>query len=276
VHEELVFPEDIWAGFRERGYCTFEPSDRLRGGLIELFRVSETFFNGSHDEKMLERLPQHAGYRPFGVEYSQAPDRPDEIESFSVFSSPTDAGGRMNSTRATHLYREMGDLFAVFERFAEKFASHLFEKITASDSKDRFSGAFRQWSHLQVNRAAVTTSARELGIDAHEDGSLLTIMANTAPGLEIRKIDGSFEPLRTSPNEMIVISGEILWLLTGGAIPPTYHRVRHLPQKDRRLAALFFADLDPELSAPWILNEINHDIDIGRRIRSNAARFGLA
>jgi isopenicillin N synthase-like dioxygenase len=77
-------------------------------------------------------------------------------------------------------------------------------------------------------------------------------------------------------DELLLMSGEILSLLSGGKIPPTYHRVRPIAKNTERLSLLFFGDIDPALCKPWIVNDTNANIDIGDRVLNNSTRFGLA
>ena len=80
----------------------------------------------------------------------------------------------------------------------------------------------------------------------------------------------------TEPDEILVFPGEILWLLSGGVLVPLHHRVRPNSNYEERLSLLYFADIDPRLCMPWCVNEINRTVDIGKRVRENPTRFGLA
>jgi isopenicillin N synthase-like dioxygenase len=82
-------------------------------------------------------------------------------------------------------------------------------------------------------------------------------------------------PIMPSPDELLVVSGEILWLLSGGRIRPIHHQVRPVAFRQERMSVLFFADLHPSLCQPWVVNQTNYHIDIGERVLKNATRFGL-
>ncbi len=81
--------------------------------------------------------------------------------------------------------------------------------------------------------------------------------------------------ITTAPNEVLVMPGEIVWLLSGGQIRPLHHRVRREPSCSERLALLFFGDINPRLCRPWVRADVNEGVDIGARVLTNAARFGL-
>ena len=262
-----------WVDFQRTGFQICGAANDLQSSFSSIFRLADDFFKNSIEVKLCDRLSSDVGYRPFGVEYSYSPDRPDQIESFSFMPTADDAEQQLHSQVAKSLYVAMKSSFDLLLVSAEHFVAELFERITGSPAGGRFTGGFRAWSHLQINREASGQGDRETDLDAHEDGCLFTIMTNTGPGLEIRYPDGTFRPVETKPNEVIVISGEILWLLSGGLISPTHHRVK--PQQSGRMALLFFADLESDFCTPWIQSATNRYINIGERSRFNATRYGL-
>jgi isopenicillin N synthase-like dioxygenase len=101
-------------------------------------------------------------------------------------------------------------------------------------------------------------------------------MSNTGPGLEVLSSDNKFTPITIARGELLLVPGEILSLLSGGEIRPLYHRVRPIPDGYRRMAMLFFGDIDPRLCQPWISNHTNRNVDIGDRVLKNSKRYGLA
>jgi isopenicillin N synthase-like dioxygenase len=133
----------------------------------------------------------------------------------------------------------------------------------------------RRWSRLQVNYARPANTRTPFINEAHEDGVLMTLVCATCPGFEVQTPDGEFAPLTTSPGEVIAMAGEITWLLSGGIIPPVYHRVRPVGDYAERLSVIFLGDVHPSLCEPWVENEVNAHVDIGERVRTSAARFGL-
>jgi isopenicillin N synthase-like dioxygenase len=161
------------------------------------------------------------------------------------------------------------------EPVAEQLAAELMEAITVMPSADRFRGGFHDWTALQLNYARPRLCDVEFINDLHEDGHFLTLVYNNAPGLELRRPDGEFVEVTTTAREMVVMPGEIAWLLSGGRIRPLYHRVRRRFEYEERMAIAFFGELAPGLCAPWVLTDVNRDVDIGARIRATPTRFGL-
>jgi isopenicillin N synthase-like dioxygenase len=257
------------------GYLRIPASGPIRDSVQAVFHGGANFFKLSTYEKMLSRLPKDMGYRPYGVEYSYSADQPDQIESFSVSHRISVGVSELRLEAARILHREMHCLFDFLEPLAEQFVGLLAAALVPSLDTRKYEGALRPWSLLQLNCAVRSEMESDYVSESHEDGCLITVMSNTGPGLEVRRPDGEFVPVELSQEELLIIPGEILSLLSGGTISPTYHRVRAIDRDWRRMALLFFGDLDPRLCVPWISSEINAGVDIGQRVLKSAKRFGL-
>jgi isopenicillin N synthase-like dioxygenase len=240
-----------------------------------VWKSGEAFFYCKSSKKMLSRLRNNTGYRPYGVEYSQSAAYPDSIESFSVSRGFRYDNLEALPVEARLLYDDMLALFPLFEAIAEQLAASLIENLTNSAHKQDFVSGFRDFSLLQLNYSRPGKIENELINEVHEDGSLVTIASATAPGLQLLASNGVFLPVTLKRDELLLMAGEILYLLSGGKIRPAYHRVIPAPGVKERMSLLFFADLNPSLCKPWILTESNKGIDIGERVRKNPLRFGL-
>jgi isopenicillin N synthase-like dioxygenase len=276
MHSSVHFASDVLEEFLLKGFVSMKTPEPLRDKLHAVFSAGRAFFNASADEKLLNQLLLDTGYRPRGLEYSKSPDHPDEMESFSVRRRLGDGQTGLHSTSAKILYLQMLDLASSLEPLVESFISSVATKLTGTLIDQSFRGAFSNWSLLQMNYSRPADTHGDYINDCHEDGCLITITSVTSPGLELQVRDGSFIPMTPTADELLLMSGEILSLLSGGKIQPTYHRVRPIPGASERLSLLFFADMHPTLCKPWILNDTNIDVDIGNRVLENSSRFGLA
>jgi isopenicillin N synthase-like dioxygenase len=220
-------------------------------------------------------MPNDSGYRPIREEYSRSPDHPDEVESFTLSHRVGVPAGLGLSGQALSLYQKMLAAFALLEPIAE-MATIILANHFGVTNADRFRGALHLSSILQLNYSRPSQTAVDYINEIHEDGCLLTITSVTAPGLELQRQDGTFMPLVPTGRELLIMSGEILTLLTGGVIPTVFHKVQPMRTYTERMSLLFFADLHPKQCEPWIVNEMNVGVDIGQRVLKNATRFGLA
>jgi isopenicillin N synthase-like dioxygenase len=269
------FSSDFFDCFLSTGFASTSIPETFRRQLNETFRTGANFFRSDIRDKMAARLPSDNGYRPLGIEYSRIPSRPDEMETFSVNHQLTAGGQGLSSTIAKDLHQQMLNLFDLIEPMVEDITDRAASRLTGIPAEKKFCGSFRNWSMLQLNYSRPSSTAADFINEAHEDGCLMTVMTVTGPGLELKVSDDSFLPMQPT-GEFLFMSGEILNLLSGDCIPAIYHRVRAAPTLEERMSLLFFADINPELCKPWISNEANANIDIGRRVLENSIRYGLS
>jgi isopenicillin N synthase-like dioxygenase len=272
----VVVSNEIIEQLQVSGYARLRLPPAVWDSLADVLPVALRFFHKPLNEKLRIAFRDHCGFREMGVEYSKSPERPDQIESFSVsgrmLGSRSTADG---STAAQILCERMLVSFHDLELIVEELAVTLATSLAGSLVASSIRGSIRHWSRFQLNYSKPAEVPIDLIHDAHEDGSFITLAGATAPGLELVAVAGGFEPATTDPGELLVLPGEIASLLSGGIVRPMFHRVRPDPQCAERLAYLFFADIDPWKCSPWINSAINKGVDIGARVRTNVNRFGL-
>lgn len=239
------------------------------------FEAAYPFFHAPLEEKVSNKLSQDSGYRPMGVEYSQSPDRPDQVESFTASVRTRSAIAELQSVSAQLLFECMLKTIDIFERIAEEITIQLANEVGDRPASENLYGAFRRWSRMQLNYSRPSEVTKPFINELHEDGNLITVACTTGPGLERQTATGAFVPITTRADEVIVMPGEIAWLLSGGQISPLYHRVQPESCFSERMALLFFGDINPRFCEPWVKNEINANVDIGARVLTNANRYGL-
>jgi isopenicillin N synthase-like dioxygenase len=243
--------------------------------VAEVVSAALSFFRLSAAVKAKCRIGLAAGYRPYGIEYSNSPERPDEMETFSATAASASQGSALPSGSAQELHARTAAAFRLLEPLAEQLVVALAEDLTGRPWKETLSGGLHRWSCMQINYSRPGETRSEFINEIHEDGHFLTLTYATSEGLEVRQSDGDFSRVPTASNQMVVMLGGIASLMTDGRLSALYHRVRSIPTCAERISVLFFADLAPELCQPWITGETNRSVDIGAHIRANPTRFGL-
>lgn len=239
-----------------------------------VFEAAHCFFCEPQQMKLLNRFPKDLGYRPFAGEYSKSPLHPDQVESFTV-SPGAITVDQMTSDTGRLICERMLALYDTLESIAENLTVELANRLSESQIGNKLQGEFHRWSRLQLNYSRPREVQVAFINEVHEDGALFTIAHARKPGLELKVSDDKFVPVTNSPKDVLVIPGDIAWLLSGGRLRPMFHRVRPVSSYVERMALLFFADINPRLCDPWIRNEINQDVDIGAFVVTNPRRFGL-
>jgi isopenicillin N synthase-like dioxygenase len=249
----------------------------LAGGLRQTadrtFALANEFFTRSAAEKHRYAVPAWVeGYRELGPEYAQVPERPDLTESFSVWNR--------NRTRPELEAWSAGCPLQGALRQASDMLSDVVSGLFAAMAEYWGpDGApelrFRNATWAQLNYYEPARHRRDLLQDPHEDGHLVTFVLTNAPGLEI-EIDGKFVPADIGENEILLMPGSLLSLMTGYRVKPGYHQVRNTRRTDPRSSLLYFVnpEIDQQL-APWIANESNAGIDIIERANAAPKKFGL-
>jgi isopenicillin N synthase-like dioxygenase len=96
-------------------------------------------------------------------------------------------------------------------------------------------------------------TATDQGMGAHRDGSLITLLSHTSPGIEVGSPDGSWSRLPcSSPRHYVVNIGDLLAHGSGGIYRSTPHRV--VLAEVPRLSLVFFK-----------LTDENELVEVGNR-----------
>jgi len=88
-----------------------------------------------------------------------------------------------------------------------------------------------------------------VGIAAHTDFECLTLISQTAPGLELMDVNGDWYDAPTDPDRLVVMPGDMLERWTNGTCRATGHRVRTRGWQ-RYSVVLFFAVNEDVIIAP--------------------------
>lgn len=265
-------PESAFKQLVEEGWSEIQLTLGETEILAGVVSAAFDFFRADPAEKAKCQAGTGIGYRPYGIEYSKAADRPDEMETFSTTVASMTHVYPLRD--AAELNRRTAAAFSVLERIAEQLIVAIANRLTNGTWQASLAGGVHRWSTLQINYSRPSQVRSSFINEEHEDGHFLTLVYGTAPGLEVRMLDGTFRPVSTSDRPVAMLGG-VAALMTDGRLQPLFHQVRPSHDCDERISILFFADLAPELCQPWIVGETNRDVDIARFIRSNPVRFGL-
>jgi isopenicillin N synthase-like dioxygenase len=252
----------------DRGYAVVKLGELDAGNLHAAISTAVRFFERPVEEKKVHGSSDHNyGYRPFGIEYSMTPERPDMNECFTLWSSRLDlipqADGIAELTEAFLDWRDsLAPLVkAILDEVARNFG-------TAAAPE------FEKASYLQINYCLPAPAERDLLQDKHEDGHMVTVLHATAPGLEIY-VNDEVKPMLPAKDEVVIMPGSVLTALSGGKIEPLYHQVRNHGLDDRQSIMYF---VNPEIDEPlfgWIDAPDGERADIREHVQNAPSMFGL-
>jgi isopenicillin N synthase-like dioxygenase len=252
----------------DTGYAVVKLSDIDTDRLQTALATANRFFERPLEDKVAHGSTDHNyGYRPFGIEYSVSPDRPDMNECFTLWSSRLDL-----IPNAADIH----DVTEAFLRWRDSLAplvQAILDEVARSFSAGR-APEFEKASYLQMNYCLPTPPERDLLQDRHEDGHMVTVLHSTAPGLEIY-VNEEIQPMLPDRDEIVIMPGSVLTALSGGKIAPLYHQVRNHGLSDRQSLMYF---VNPEVEAPlfsWIDSPDGTREDIREHVQNAPTMFGL-
>jgi isopenicillin N synthase-like dioxygenase len=252
----------------DNGYAVVKLSDVDAGNLHSAISTAVEFFQRPLEHKLAHGSTDHNyGYRPFGVEYSISPDRPDMNECFTLWSSRLDLiPNAQDISELTESFTDWRDSLAPLVKAILDEVAGSFDVPAAPE--------FEKASYLQINYCLRTPLERDLLQDKHEDGHMVTVLHATAPGLEIYA-NGEVKPMLPETDEIVIMPGSVLTALSGGKIEPLYHQVRNHGLDDRQSIMYF---VNPEIDEPlysWLDSGDGERVDIREHVQNAPSMFGL-
>ena len=252
----------------DKGYAVVKLDEIDANNLHNAISTAVQFFERPLEEKNVHGSSDHNyGYRPFGIEYSMSPDRPDMNECFTVWSSRLDLIPQAEG---------IADLTGAFLDWRDSLAPLVKAVLdeVASNFGTEAAPEFEKASYLQINYCLPAPAERDLLQDKHEDGHMVTVLHATAPGLEIY-VNDDVKPILPAKDEVVIMPGSVLTALSGGKVPPLYHQVRNHGLDDRQSIMYF---VNPEIDEPlfgWIDSPDGERADIREHVQNAPSMFGL-
>lgn len=193
--------------------------------------------------------PDTRGWMPLGGEPAYEAGTRARVESFDC-GRPGDSANAWPElpdfeARSVALWRRLSRAgFRFMEALA---AAHGLEPAFFADRCR--SQALSTMRLLHYPGQPLPPAADEVGISAHTDFECMTLLYQTAPGLELRDRDGRWHDAPGGERRVIALFGDMLETWTNGRVRATPHRVR-VTQHPRYSMVLFFAVDDAVRVAP--------------------------
>ncbi|MET0283679.1 MAG: 2-oxoglutarate and iron-dependent oxygenase domain-containing protein [Polyangiales bacterium] len=250
-------PKRLFAAFREYGFVSVRGHAISHAQIAQAYDAVRQFFALPLERKLAYRQPGQGGargYTPFRIERAKDQSEPDLKEFWHVGRDdvphseampanvwPTEVEGFREALLA--LYRGLDALGA------QVLAALASELELPSDwfrtRIDHGNSILRplHYPPLAGDFGGVRSAA-------HEDINLITLMvAAGEPGLEILRRDGTWLPVTSGADEVIINIGDMLQRLTNGVLPSTTHRVVNpagAASARSRYSLPYFLHLNPE------------------------------
>jgi isopenicillin N synthase-like dioxygenase len=254
------FIENLYTGLKDYGFITLVDHPISEELLKKAYALSEEFFSLPRPIKEKYALKDNGfqrGYTPFGTEHAK--DSPvGDLKEFWHVGRNLPAHHPYNSLYPKNLWpeevKEFGDVFSKIYAALEMCGDLILEALTLPLELEK---SFFKKMTLDGNSILrllhypplpADRDPRSIRAAAHEDINLITILVSaSASGLELKDRDGTWLPVDSKPNALIVDSGDMLARITNNVIPSTTHRVVNPPDaKSSRYSMPFFMHPHPE------------------------------
>ena len=207
------------------------------------------------------------GFLPKGGEHAKYTDNVDLCDRFCFWNRHR-ALHSGHSFCATQAYKNIAESEAELSFLAQKFITVLWkffrneEFVTIRDSS---------YLQLCMYESKHQDNDRTYLQDRHEDDHLITLIKPTRDGLVIFLNDQEV-PVHLADDEIIVITGSLLTLLSDGQIPTMYHAVRNPKMELARKSLVYFAIPDLRRSYTTLLGK--NQIDVAAFADESHRAFG--
>ena len=211
------------------------------------------------------KLPLATQSTVWSVMEGVAADAPEMAQNFS-FPERTDGFLSKGGEHSKYTGKvDLCDRFCFWHKYREFHTSHVFAQTTAyrdiSTCEMQLASLAQQliselWAYFHSDEKIVIRNSSYVQVciyeyfhqvddrkymqDRHEDGHLITLIKPTRDGLVIFPNDIE-TPVHLADDEIIVISGSLLTLLSDGLIPPMYHAVLNPKMPLARKSLVYFA-----------------------------------
>ncbi|HEY4177463.1 MAG TPA: 2-oxoglutarate and iron-dependent oxygenase domain-containing protein [Kofleriaceae bacterium] len=203
------------------------------------YKVSQAFFHQPDELKQRyhdAKKKGQRGFTGFGKEHAKDSNAPDLKEFWQVGrpdvpdDHPVHAvyGPNFWPTEVAELGPTLIDLYRHLERIGlsllEAAAAYIDEPATRFSSMARDSDTIVRVLYYPPVTGNVPAGAVRSA--AHEDINLITLLSGaTSEGLELKRFDGTWMPIHTGFDTIVVDAGDMLQNVTNGLYKSTTHRV---------------------------------------------------
>ncbi len=236
--DKTRFVDDFFLGLKDYGFIVLKDHPISDALLNRAYVLTQEFFSLPVADKKQYAMTDHGfqrGYTPFGQEHAKDAQVMD-LKEFWHVGRDLSVGHRFESTFPKNIWpKEISEFQSVMtEIYAEldRVGKIMLEALTGPlelDS-DFFTRMVSEGNSilrlLHYPPIPQGVDPRCVRAAAHEDINLITILVSaTSSGLQLKDRDGTWLPIDSDPNSLVVDAGDMLSRITNEVIPSTTHRV---------------------------------------------------
>ena len=254
------FIDDFYMGLKDYGFIVLKDHPIPDGLLNKAYALIEEFFALPTETKMKYALKDRGfqrGYTPFGTEHAKDA-KVSDLKEFWHVGRELPPGHRYESDYPKNVWpAEVPEFEATMKKIytaLDETGKIMLESLTQPlDLHQTFFTEMMSEGNsilrlLHYPPIPPTADPRSVRAAAHEDINLITILVSaTSSGLQLKDRDGTWLPIESDPNTLVVDAGDMLARITNEVIPSTTHRVVNPEDaKSSRYSMPYFIHPNPD------------------------------
>ncbi len=252
-----AFVAELGAAYREFGFCCISNHGIPKEFIDQSYQTFEKFFDLPDEVKRKYHIKGAGGargYTPFKVETAKDSQFPD-LKEFWHFGREIARDSKYAEVMPENIWPEEVPEFHQFgyglfealdalgSRVLRALALHINQPENYFDDKINFGNSILRPIHYPPIMQDDVPNVRA---GAHEDINFITLLVGaSAEGLELLMKDGTWLPITTQGDAIVVNIGDMLQRLTNHVYPSTTHRVVNPKNENAR---------KPRYSVPFFLH----------------------
>jgi len=233
----------------EHGFLCIELDDRTHSAVETTLSTMRRFFaidDGDPVKQRIRRQPDQTGWVPQYTEPAYQPGTVSSLEAFDCDladvegTAPYDIWPQVGGFRAS-----VTGCWRAYEKVAVAVLGAIARAARVPPDVFASSCSSRELNTLRLLHYAETPPRdrdRNVGIAAHTDFECITLLYQTAPGLELLGPDGRWLDAPPTDGRILVLLGDMLERWTNGYFRATGHRVRETAEQ--RFSIVMFVAVD--------------------------------
>lgn len=233
----------------ETGFFCIQPDPAQQKIIALTLRRMQEFFAIDDEDQRKQEVRQNDSRQGWQPRYSEPAYQPGTVSSLEAYDLgvaeingigrwPSIGGFREDVSAAWSEYTELADNVLEVLALASGIEQDFF--VTRCDS--------RELNSMRLLHYAEQTQPHRdgsVGIAAHTDFECITLLYQSAAGLELRDTHGNWFDAPVGHDRIIVLLGDMLERWTNGLFKATGHRVRETDNK--RFSIVMFNAVNPEI-----------------------------
>ena len=237
-NDKAKFIDDFFVGLKDYGFIVLKDHPIPDALLNKAYALVAELFSQPVEKKMKYALKDKGfqrGYTPFGTEHAKNSPVMD-LKEFWHIGRDLPPGHRYASNYPDNIWPaevpEFKEVLTKIYKALDETGKVMLEALTGplELESDYFSKMMGEGNSilrlLHYPPIPEGIDPRCVRAAPHEDINLITILVSaTASGLQLKDRDGTWLPIESQPNSLVVDAGDMLARLTNDVIPSTTHQV---------------------------------------------------